>query len=192
MPIPVSPVLEEAWSRLSHDEKRARALATADALFTREGIDVPMPEVAKAVGVGVGSLYRQVGMKEDLVAALVLQRAEAMRQRCVDAAGEPDTWAALREVVFATIAQCIGDRIAQEAWSLSLERGDVSAARGAVIEALETLVAAARAQEVIRPDATATDLRLLFRSVREAESLEAGGARRLAELTLAGLQRHRV
>src|SRR6478752_6987262 len=84
-----------AWSTLTGDEKRARTLAAADDLFAREGLDVAMPVLAAAIGAGVGSIYRQVGAKEDVIAALVIERALALVRRFEAALEEPDALAAL-------------------------------------------------------------------------------------------------
>src|SRR4051794_41835315 len=91
-----------AWSSLTGDEKRARTLAAADDLFAREGLDVAMPVLAAAVGAGVGSIYRQVGAKEDVIAALVIERANALVRRFTAALEEPDAWTTLRRGAVAT------------------------------------------------------------------------------------------
>src|SRR3954449_8156859 len=90
------------WSALSGDEKRARTLAAADDLFAREGLDVAMPVLAAAIGAGVGSIYRQVGAKEDVIAALVIERALALVRRFTAALEEPDAWAALERASYVT------------------------------------------------------------------------------------------
>ncbi len=61
----------DSWSELTAAQKRGRVLAVAGDLFSREGVEFPMPDLARAVGVGVGSIYRQLGKKEDVIAALV-------------------------------------------------------------------------------------------------------------------------
>src|SRR5689334_19871480 len=85
-----------AWAELSSDEKVARTLAAADALFARDGLDVAMPVLAAAVGAGVGSIYRQVGAKEDVVAALVIARAQRLVERFTAALEEDAAWGARR------------------------------------------------------------------------------------------------
>src|SRR4051794_41719273 len=91
-----------AWAELTSDEKRARTLAAADDLFARDGLDVAMPVLAAAVGAGVGSIYRQVGAKEDVIALLVIERAERLVRRFTAALGEPDPWTALERATYAT------------------------------------------------------------------------------------------
>jgi AcrR family transcriptional regulator len=178
-----------AWATRSPEEKRAHVLAVADELFSREGIDISVPDVARAAGVGVGSLYRQVGNKDALVAALLVRRADGMRERFAAAAAADvgDLGAALREAVLSTVDDGVHDRVLQEAWNARSDDEAVRAAHARVLDALRLLVRRAVAAGVLRADATETDLRLAFRGTAAAEALHSGGARRLAELVLTGL-----
>lgn len=188
MAIPVDTHAEATWRALSADQKRARILETANTLFAESGIEVPMPDLAAAVGIGVGSLYRQFATKDDLIAELVLQRATALQEQWTRATEQDDAWAALQEVVIATVSHKLTDRVARETWTIGMQREDVAQATAEILATMERLVDAARKQGALRADVTAADLRLLFRGAREAESLQPGGATRLAELTLAGLR----
>ena len=175
-----------AWSELTGDEKRARTLAAADSLFAREGLDVAMPVLAAAVGAGVGSIYRQVGAKEDVIAALVIERANALVRRFTAALEEPDAWAALERATYATAHDGATDFLSQTAWDEAAAlRPEVASAREAATRALEALVE--RARPALRSDATHEDLRLVFMSTRGR--IDPAGARRLAELVLRGMRR---
>jgi AcrR family transcriptional regulator len=176
------------WSQFTPEEKRARVLAVADDLFAVHGVEFPMPELAKAVGVGVGTLYRQFGKKEDVIAALVMQRVDFIQQHLEEAATDPDARAAFQRGVLLVVDACTNDRVMQEAWGIDPERLDLSEGRARVRQAIGDLVDRALEQNVIRADATRMDLSVLFKSVRAAEEYEPGGARRLAELVLAGLR----
>ena len=63
---------DAGWAALDPATKRERILDAARELFAREGVDAPMPALASAVGVGVGSVYRCFPSKQDLIAALVV------------------------------------------------------------------------------------------------------------------------
>src|SRR3954452_588831 len=56
---------------------RERILAAAREVFAKDGREVQMPDVARAAGVGVGTLYRHFPAKEDLVRALVCDKVQA-------------------------------------------------------------------------------------------------------------------
>src|SRR3954469_21715198 len=105
-----------AWSELTGDEKRARTLAAADDLFAREGLDVAMPVLAAAIGAGVGSIYRQGGAKEDVIAARAIERANALVGRFPAPLDEPDAWAALQRAPFEPAYDGATDFLSQPAW----------------------------------------------------------------------------
>ena len=65
---------DAGWAALDAATKRERILDAARELFAREGVDAPMPALASAVGVGVGSVYRCFPSKQDLFVALVVAR----------------------------------------------------------------------------------------------------------------------
>jgi AcrR family transcriptional regulator len=174
------------WSELSGDEKRARTLAAADTLFARDGLDVAMPVLAAAVGAGVGSIYRQVGAKEDVIAALVIERANALVDRFTAALDEDDAWAALERATFATAHDGATDFLSQTAWDEAAAlRPEVAQARAEATRALAALVE--RARPNLRDDASFEDLRLVFMATRGRT--DPARARRLAELVLRGMQR---
>ncbi|WP_026909905.1 TetR/AcrR family transcriptional regulator [Patulibacter minatonensis] len=176
------------WAALDGAAKRARVLRVAGELFARDGLDVPMPVLAEAIGVGVGSIYRQIGRKEDIVAALIAERIAVVAGIFERAVDEPDPWAALHGATFAVVAAAVDDRVTHESWAASSEHPDVLAARPRAAAALDALVDRVRAAGVLREDATADDLRLAFRAMKDVDDLGPGGARRLAELVLRGMR----
>lgn len=183
MAIPAQP-----WAALTADEKRGRILAAADELFAREGVDAAMPALADALGVGVGSIYRQVGSKDDLVGQLVIARAGILRDRFAAAAARTDAWDALVEATHATVDDCLDDALSQTAWDVAASGSDaVRDARQGATDALADLVAAARAADALRDDASHEDLRLLFCALREVAGIGRDGAHRMATLVLRGI-----
>src|SRR3954451_2817914 len=172
------------WASLTGEEKRARTLAAADELFAREGLDVAMPVLAAAIGAGVGSIYRQVGAKDDVIAALVIERALALARRFTAALGAEDPWTALERAAFATAHDGASDFLSQSAWDdAAARRPDVAEAREQATRALAALVE--RARPHLRADATHEDLRIVFKCTRQ---MDAAGAHRLTELVLRGMR----
>ena len=181
------------WNELTSDQKRQRTLAIADDLFSREGVDVAMPVLAEAIGVGVGSIYRQVGTKDDIVAALVISRSEVLTKRFTAALEEPDAWAALVFATHATVDDCIADALSQSAWDVAASAyEEVRSARTDATRALTAMVERARAAGALRDDATHEDLRLIFTSLRELAGIGPAAAHRLADLVLRGIHRETV
>jgi AcrR family transcriptional regulator len=181
------PLAAPPWTGLDAAGKRERVLDVAGRLFAREGLDAPMPALAEALGVGVGSIYRQVGPKEDIVAALVVRRMERASEALEAAAAEPDAWAAIRAVTFRLVDEAVRDHVTQRAWVLSAEHPAVVAARPRAAAALDALVARARDQGALRADVTTDDLRLALRTTKDAQELGPQGAWRLVELVLRGM-----
>src|SRR5690606_27701236 len=133
------------WSELSSPEKRTRTLAAANELFAREGIDAPMPALARALGIGVGSIYRQVGTKEELIAALVVERSQILRERFEAALAREDAWEGLVDATHETVDDCIDDALTQTAWDeATFASEDVRRAREEATAALAALVERAR------------------------------------------------
>lgn len=185
MTIPAPP-----WSSLTATEKHARTLEVADGLFARDGIDVPMPVLADALGVGVGSLYRQVGTKDRLIAELVIARSAVLRARFLAALDAEDPWAALATATHATVDDCIADALSQTAWDEAAFASEaVRAARAGATAALAEMVERARVAGALRDDASHEDLRLAFCTVRELSGIGPESAHRLAELVLRGMRR---
>jgi AcrR family transcriptional regulator len=69
-------------------------LEAARELFGREGLECQVEEVARAAGVGVGTVYRHFPNKEALVDALIEYRFERLSERAAEALEEEDAWEA--------------------------------------------------------------------------------------------------
>src|SRR5690606_38652066 len=52
----------------------------AEQLFSEQGYDVPLSAVARAAGVGQGSLYRHFPTRQDLAAAVVARSMDRLRR----------------------------------------------------------------------------------------------------------------
>jgi AcrR family transcriptional regulator len=62
--------------RADAERNRARVLEVAQEVFASEGLAVPIDEIARRAGLGVGTLYRHFPTKEALFAAIVVTRME--------------------------------------------------------------------------------------------------------------------
>jgi AcrR family transcriptional regulator len=72
-------------------------LAAARDAFNRDGIDVPLEDIARQAGVGIATLYRNFPTRSDLVEAVYVSEIEELLQAARDARGrEPwdafETW----------------------------------------------------------------------------------------------------
>jgi AcrR family transcriptional regulator len=67
--------------RADAERNRQRVLEVAQTVFAAEGLDVPIDEIARRAGLGVGTLYRHFPTKEALFAAIVVLRMERVVAR---------------------------------------------------------------------------------------------------------------
>lgn len=189
MSIP-SPVSRITWSELDALQKRARLLDAAGEVFARDGLDAPMPLIAAAAGAGIGSVYRQFGAKRDLLAALVVKRLQDVEDQAQAArASGAGPWRALTGLLWELAERQAQDDVLGEAMATVSAHPAVQNALERTMRALECLLAAAREEGKLRPDATTHDLRLLFAATRASAQLDRLAWRRMLVLALDGLAR---
>ena len=180
------------WSTLSASEKRERLLAAATSVFSRQGLDTPMSDVAGAVGAGVASVYRLYPSKYELYAALVVRRMDQVVDAARAAESLPgDRWARLTRMLRDLVAEQSVESFVGEARALVADHPDVIASTARAADAQECMLAAARAEGRLRSDATSLDLRLLFAATRAAKRLEPEHWPRMLELMLDALDTQR-
>jgi AcrR family transcriptional regulator len=141
----------------------AKILQAAEEVFAAEGLAVPIDEVARRAGVGVGTVYRHFPTKEALFEAIVVSRLEALIERAQELSTATDACAAL----FAFVDDLV---------TLAVEKKDIhdELARAGVTEQLsapikdkltarvEVLLQRAQAAGAVRPDVNIVDLTTLL------------------------------
>jgi AcrR family transcriptional regulator len=140
---------------------RRQLLAAAADVFAERGLDASVSDIAKRAGVGKGTVFRHFPSKEDLLAAVVLDRIDGLAfegERLLTAADPADGL-----LQFLSIA---ADRRQQRDLSFLSGAADVNAAvrrsREGLYRVIEALVDRARAAGVVRNDVTGTDVVLLM------------------------------
>jgi AcrR family transcriptional regulator len=181
------------WSSLTGAEKRERLLAAATSVFSRQGLDAPMSDVADAAGAGVASIYRLYPSKYELYAALVVRRMDQITDAARDAESRPgDRWTALTQMLRELVAEQAVEPFVGEARALVSDHEDVIDSTARAADAQERVLAAARTEGRLRADATSLDLRLLFAATRAAKRLEPEHWPRMLELMLDALDTERL
>ncbi|GGV22321.1 TetR family transcriptional regulator [Streptomyces filipinensis] len=69
---------------------RAKLLDIATQVFATRGIGVPTEEIARAAGVGVGTLFRHFPTKEALLEAVMVRRLETITAKTAQLAAEAE------------------------------------------------------------------------------------------------------
>lgn len=78
-PRPVAPAGRSNMGPAVAGHNRAALVDAAEQLFAEHGYDVPLSAVARAAGVGQGSLYRHFPTRKDLAAAVVARTMDRLR-----------------------------------------------------------------------------------------------------------------
>jgi len=142
---------------------RAQLLAAAADEFAEHGLDASVAAIARRAGIAKGTVFRHFPTKDDLIAAIVLERMEALDaigRRLLDA---DDPGAALLEFLTAAVRQRQQRDLSflQEADTHNTHSGVIKA-RTDMFGTIHALVDRAREHGAIRPDVTGTDVILLM------------------------------
>lgn len=149
--------------RLRADAARNREalLAAAADEFAERGLDASIADIARRAGVGKGTVFRHFATKDDLLAAIVLDRIGALNtlgEKLLDAADPGD---ALLEFLTAAAQQ----RQQRDLSFLAAAGGlssEVIRVRDEMYRTIHALVDRAREHGAIRADVTGTDVVLLM------------------------------
>src|SRR6201993_248250 len=82
---------------LRRDAERTgqRILAAAAEVFTERGLDATLDEIARAAGVGIGTVYRRFPDKATLISELFKDRIDALVTVAEEACAARDPWQGL-------------------------------------------------------------------------------------------------
>jgi AcrR family transcriptional regulator len=140
---------------------RELLLAAAAEEFAERGLDASVADIARRAGVGKGTVFRHFATKDDLLAAIVLERIttlNAVGESLLDAA-DPGT--ALLE--FLTVA---AHQRQQRDLSFLRAAGELNAevaqARAQLFQTIHALVDRAREHGALRADITGADVIVLM------------------------------
>ncbi|MFJ2770838.1 TetR/AcrR family transcriptional regulator [Streptomyces sp. NPDC087300] len=177
-------------SRADAERNRLRVLDVAEEQFAERGDAVQMAEVARAAGVGVGTVYRHFPNRQALVEAITERRFARIltfvEERCLP---QPDTRGAL--LCFLTHVGEVHEQgrglsgVIEATFGSTAPRGEVGAALLAVGE---TLVSRGRADGALRDDVTVADLYMTVGAVAILSRDSIGDWRRFVDITLDGLR----
>ena len=140
---------------------RSRLLDAATAAFADRGADASLDDIAKAAGLGIGTLYRHFPTREDLVLAVYGAQIDALDQRSRELASSDDPGEALREWMRGFV-----DFYAVKQGMVTLLRTMMNGSRASQFEqtratmraAAERVLAPATEAGVIRKDVAAPEL----------------------------------
>lgn len=188
----VAGVAAERGLRADARRNREAVLAAARELFAEQGVEAQMPDVARAAGVGVGTVYRHFPTKDDLVAALVAQRFERLADKVREGLEMDDPWEGVAELIrFAARIQA-DDRALCDVMGSRGELMYASALAVGLPELTDRLVKRAQRSGKLRRDLTWEDIPMIACGLGPITQVETGPAigrwPRLVEIILDGLK----
>jgi AcrR family transcriptional regulator len=180
----------ERRMRADARRNRERILVAAGEAFAAYGSDAQMDDVARAAGVGVGTVYRHFPTKEALQADLVRRKFEifaANAREALEAGGDP--WEAFAGLLRRNAEIMARDVAVQQAMAGSVAAWTMAAEARAELYALGAqLVERAQRSGQLRADFTVDDIPLIMCGVSSTMAAGDFDWRRHLELSLDGLR----
>jgi AcrR family transcriptional regulator len=145
---------------------RDQILAAAKNIFAASGPEVPMEEIARAAGVGVGTLYRRFPDRDALVRAVAMDNFErVLIDARVIAAEETSSWRGLERLLRQSVELQLSVQLtmmSHRALVILKTDPEVRRLRDEILEVLDGFVAGAKAEGKLRDDVGAGDIAILF------------------------------
>jgi AcrR family transcriptional regulator len=162
---------EEKPLRADAERNRRRLLDAAEALFCERGLEVGVGEIAQHAGVGRGTLFRNFASKEDLIAAIVIERMNDATALGSTLLGATDPGLALFQFLEEIVGRQQRDRALFEGvGDTFLANPEIRSAYAGLVEILDQLIAAAQHAGAVRDDVASLDVLMMIKGVCQAAS----------------------
>ncbi|MGH3244665.1 MAG: TetR/AcrR family transcriptional regulator [Trebonia sp.] len=170
-----------------------KVMEAAAAAFARDGLDVPLEDIARSAGVSTGTIYNRFGGREGLLDAVVADVAAGWLRAVIDRATGPGTaWGRFSAVAEGMFAEQAADPAFNDVFSRRYP--DAPALRAVCDQSLAfgaELIRDAQSCGTLRPGFSAGDLGRIFAVnaylVRDRPAGD-DGWRRTLQFTLDGLR----
>jgi AcrR family transcriptional regulator len=178
--------------RADAERNRRRLLDAAAAVFAERGLDASTAEIARRAGVGQGTVFRRFPTKDDLVAAIVVDRLGEITTTAAGLLADPPRNGGVLAFMAELARIHVRDRGLIEAVNGTRALADpaVHDAHGALMDVLEELVKADREAGLVREDIGAFDVMALGKAVASAcePEVPTAGWKRYLAVVAAGLR----
>jgi len=156
--------------RADAERNRKRLLDAAVEVFGEHGLEASTAEIARRAGVGQGTVFRRFPTKDDLVAAIVVDRLGEITEEAAALLVSPPAEGRVLAFMAELARIHVRDRGLIEAVNGTRALADpaVRDAHGALMDVIEELVKADREAGVVREDIGAFDVMALGKAVASA------------------------
>ena len=165
-------------------------VSAARETFATRGGDASMEEIAKAAGVGIGTLYRHFPKRIDVVEAVYREEVEGLVETASRLAEHPDPWEALEQWLDAYVLYVEAKVVLLTELRAAFEKNPEMKVeiRQRVEDATALVLGKAQAAGVARSDVDANDLMSLVGGMCMGIGSTPVQNRRLLPVILAGLR----
>jgi AcrR family transcriptional regulator len=165
---------------------RERILKAARAVFSAQGRDAHLEDVARRAKVGVGTVYRHFPTKDALLEALAREQFDLLTAWAREAEGADDPWAAFNAMIWRGAELQANDRALMEA--VAAFKPSVAQQAQELHFSIERLMRRCQAQGAMRADADGEDVRLMMCGLGSVMQMSGDGWRRYLTVMLDGLR----
>jgi AcrR family transcriptional regulator len=168
---------------------RERIVAAARAVFTSQGGDAQIDDIARAAHVGVGTVYRHFPHKEALLGELLAERFRVMADNAERALEIEDPWDAFAWMLRTNAQFCAGEVGVQQALVRGPDAWEYTAPEiDRLRETATKLIVRAQRAGVMRPDFSVDDIPMLMAGLTTTMAAPGYDWRRHLEIILAGIR----
>ena len=180
---------QRADARRNHEA----VLDAARERFGADGLEVGMEDIARAAGVGVGTVYRHFPTKDDLIGALVHDHFARLAAGAEAALEKDDPWNSFCEFMRWSARQGRENRALGEFLGSSPQLGEYEARESGLADATEKLIRKAQRAGRMRKDVILEDVPTLLCGVSaitaaHPDSIAAQNWERVVEIALDGMR----
>jgi AcrR family transcriptional regulator len=168
---------------------RERIVEAARRVFAEQGADAQVDDIARAAGVGVGTVYRHFPHKEALMGELVAAKFRAFAENAERALEVEDPWEAFAGLLRANAEMCARDlgvqhALAREPAAWELAQDELTRLR----ELPGRLIRRAQRAGALRRDFAVEEIPMLMCGLSSTMGIAGYDWRRHLEILLAGLR----